>query len=155
MKKVVIFTVFACLLVSCYKIVPHKYFIFVQSAQTGNITIEYALNNNGKSSKRSLPNGIASIYVEAFECDLTKKRDCPVSVLNETDSVCRIYASLTDILEIDNTQIDLVNIWHHAQKGETIGNIGVDSIFRYLKNSNNKNYYEVEPSNSYFTFQMP
>ena len=139
------------------------YYLFAKSSSpNGNISVKYDLDNIKKKryAMQNLPSGILYLEVRNFVYHLKKPVfDCEVSILNNTGETLQLYATRNDVgLNIDDKFVDLRSVWLYAQRGEVIeGLISVDSVFRYLKNTNNKGYFEI-PSNSngeFFTFQMP
>ena len=164
MKKVPIFIVLALILTSCFdEKLKRDYYIFVKSSPSENstIVIKYELDNikKKKFGMQNLPSGIFCKHVQDYVYHLKHPvHDCEISLLNETGEMLQLYATWDNgELIIDGRFVDLKTVWLYAERGEVIeGLISVDSVFNYLKNTNNKGYFEI-PSNSkgeYFTFQM-
>jgi len=163
MKKVPIFIVLALVLTSCFdEKAKIDYYIFSKSSHSEKpIVIKYEMDNIKKKRYeiQNLSSGIS--FLEVRDYVFHRKHnvyDCEISLLNETGETLQLYAMWgMREFSIDGRFVDLKTVWLYAERGEVIeGLISVDSVFNYLKNTNNKGYFEI-PSNSkgeYFTFQM-
>lgn len=138
-----------------------EYFIFVKSSSSENpIIIKCGMDNTTKEDYtiKNLQSGYSYVKVSDYTYHLKHPvYDCEISVLNETDSTLQLYAMWENSdLSINGKYVDLKDIWAHAESGENVdGIITVDSVFNYLKNTNDKRYFEIPPAiGKYYTFQM-
>jgi len=157
MKKVfitiVVFLGFT--LTSCFdEKIPAEYYIFVKSSHSENpVEIKYETDNIKKKKQYEVEKFQSSIFYKHVNCVYHLKhpvREYEVSILNNTGSTLQLYARWDwGEIDIDYKSVDLESVW----KGN--GLISVDSVFNYLKRTNDKGYFEIPPTNGkYFTIQM-
>jgi len=162
MKKIPIFIVLALILTSCLdEKLKHDYYLFAKSSTSENpIVIKYDMDNLKKKQYKmqNLESGISFLEVRDFIYHLKHPEpNCEISLLNNTGGTLQIYGRWDDaVLSIGDKFVDLKAVWLYAQRGEVIeGLISVDSVFNYLKSTNNKGYFEIPSNGEYFTFKMP